>query len=256
MGKKKVKKVTEIRDIIFFRKLLDASKNAVFIGWSNMQRREYQEFLRDYLPHLRELSTIENAGFTSTNISVGLFVFSEETSDSYVSRLYDGNQIVAEKTFDKTDDVIEVARRELAPEDLRPKMSDFFQTVCEYKEFEAKQRLSVKLQAIKDWEDGKAEKPWDEVADERIGWEQGGNAMLSDLSFRNYLKSVNHDLELFGMTGDMSILYALSANLSALAELGQKVTIQLEVLRAFEQASKQGGREELSLGRGLPDSQG
>ena len=99
----KLKKVTEIRDDIFFRKLLDVSKNAVFIGWSGVYRKEYQRLLRDNLPHLRELSIITNAGFDSTNIPVALYVFSEQVSDSYISREYDGDKIKGEQTFIKSE---------------------------------------------------------------------------------------------------------------------------------------------------------
>ncbi|MGT2926899.1 hypothetical protein [Streptococcus cuniculipharyngis] len=233
------KKVTEIRDDIFFYKLLDVSKNAVFIGWANVQRREYQKFLKDHLPHLRELSTIENAGFESTGINVALYVFSEEVSDTYISRVYDGDQIVYEEIFQKDDGDVEIARKPIPMEDLRPKVSDLFKTVCDYKEWEAKTRLNQRLEAIKAWERGEGPNPWGEIKEERIDWENGGNAALSDLSFRNYLKSVNHDLMIFGQCGDISILETLSENLAILAELGQKVKIQLEVLRTFEHARSQ-----------------
>lgn len=232
----KKKQITEIRDDIFFRKLLDVSKNAVFIGWSNVQRREYQSLLKDHLPYLRELSKIENAGFESTSIPVALYVFSEEVSDTYISRVYDGAEIVHEEVFSKDGEIVECAVKPIPAEDLRPKLSDFFKTVCDYKEFEARQALDRRLAAIKAWEEGAEDIPWQDM---RVGWEEGGNAMLSDLSFRNYLKSVNQDLMIFGHSGDMSILETLDANLSALAELGQKVKIQLEVLRTFKHAQSE-----------------
>lgn len=232
----KRKQVTEIRDDVFFHKLLDVSKNAVFIGWSGTYRREYQKLLKDNLPHLRELSLIENAGFESTSVSVALYVFSEEVSDSYISRIYDGDQIVHEEIFQKGDGDVTMTRKPIPKEDLRPKISDFFKTVCDYQEWEAKSRLNQRLEAIKAWERGEGPNSWEEMKEERLDWEKGGNAALSDLSFRNYLKSVNHDLMIFGHCGDISILETLSENLATLAELGQKVKIQLEVLRAFEHA--------------------
>ena len=238
MAKTRKKQVTEIRDDIFFRKLLDVSKNAVFIGWSGVYRKEYQSLLLENLPYLRELSIIQNANFSSTNISVALYVFSEKTAETYVSRVYDGDTVAYEETFEKKDvkDRVEyVSSVPIPPEDLRPKISDFFQTVSDYMEWEAKQRLNKRLQEIRDWEDGKtSQKPWEELKEERIEWEEGGNSMMSDLSFRNYLKTVNADLYLFKQTGDMSILYTLQANLLSLIEFGRQVDIQIGVIEALE----------------------
>lgn len=227
----KKKQVTEIRDDIFFRKLLDVSKNAVFIGWAGIYRKEYQSLLKDNLPYLRELSIIENPGFESTNISVALYVFSEQKSDTYISRVYDGKTIVYEEIFDKTSDTVEYAKKPIPAEDLRPKLSDFFKTVADYKKWEADQAIEAKLEKIKAWENGEGENPWGE---ERVDWEQGGNAMLSNLSYENYLKSVQQDLLIFEHSGDVSILQTLAKNLRSFGELGQKITIQLEVIRTLE----------------------
>lgn len=225
------KKITEIRDDIFFRKLLDVSKNAVFIGWAGVYRKEYQSLLKDNLPHLRELSIIENAGFESTSINVALYVFSEETTDTYISRVYDADKVVHEETFSKDGEIVEYAKKPVPPKDLRPKMSDFFKTFYDYKVFESKQALGRYMEEIKVWESGKGPIPWENLKEEKVDWEKGGNAMMSDFSFRNYLKSVQYDLDIFSLTGDISILEVLAVNLATLAELGRKIQIQLEVLR-------------------------
>lgn len=236
------KKVTEIRDDIFFRKLLDVSRNAVFVGWSGIYRKEYQSLLRDYLPHLRELSIIENAGFESTSINVALYVFSEEVSDTYRSCCYDGDKIIYEETFTKAEltDKVEYATKPIPKEDLRPKLSDFFKTVADYKEWEAKQAINNRLEAIKAWENGEGPDPWE---DSRVDWESGGNAMLSDMSYRNYLKSIQQDLMIFELSGDVSILYTLKANLDELAELGRKISIQLGILEAVRGGMSDGSQD-------------
>ena len=161
----KRKTVGEIRDDIFFRKLLDVSKNAVFVGWSGLYRKEYQSLLKENLPYLRELSIIKNAGFESTSIDVALYVFSEETSDAYVSRVYDGDKVEYEQTFTKdfeADRVELISSKPLEPEDLRPKLSDFFKTVADYKRWEADQAINARLEKIKAWENGEGENPWEE----------------------------------------------------------------------------------------------
>lgn len=238
------KKITEIRDDVFFRKLLDVSKNAVFIGWSNVERREYQSLLKDNLPYLRELSIIENADFESTSISVALYVFSEEVSDTYRSCVYDGDKVVHEETFSKDGDKVEIARKPIPIEELRPKLSDFFQTVNDYMDWEAKSRLNNRLEQIKAWERGEGPNPWEDVKEERMDWEGGGNAALSEMSYRNYLKTVQSDLHVFEQRGDVSILYTLRDNLVSLGELGQKVSVQIGVLEAIKH-----GSEEIRRGR-------
>lgn len=227
----KKKQVTEIRDDIFFRKLLDVSKNAVFIGWAGIYRKEYQSLLKNNLPYLRELSIIENPGFESTNISVALYVFSEQKSDTYISRVYDGKTIVYEEIFDKTSDTVEYAKKPIPAEDLRPKLSDFFKTVMDYKEWESKQKLNNRLKQIIEWENGTGDYPWQE---ERVEWENGGNAMLSELSFRNYLVTIQQDLEIFNLTKDVSILEVLATNLLQLGELGEKFKQHVEEISKLE----------------------
>lgn len=227
------KKITEIRDDVFFRKLLDVSKNAVFIGWSNIERREYQSLLKDNLPYLRELSIIENAGFESTSISVALYVFSEEVSDTYRSCVYDGDKVVYEETFQKMADKVEIAKKPIPREDLRPKLSDFFQTVNDYMDWEAKSRLNNRLEQIKAWERGEGPNPWEDVKEERIDWEGGGNAALSNLSYKNYLLTIQQDLHVFGQSGDVSILHTLVDNLGELISFRQKIILQLKELERF-----------------------
>lgn len=233
------KQVTEIRDDVFFRKLLDVSKNAVFIGWSGVHRKEYQGLLKANLPHLRELSIIENAGFESTTVSVALYVFSEDVSDTYISRVYDmgaEDKIVYEERFDKRGETVEYAKVPIPKKDLRPKLSDFFKTVTDYMEWEEKQVISKRLAAIKAWERGEAPCPWEAVKDEPIEWEKGGNAMLSDASFRNYVKAIQSDLNVFSLSGDISILYTLRDNLRRLGELGETIHDQIRALEELEGA--------------------
>lgn len=229
------KKVTEIRDDIFFRKLLDVSKNAVFIGWSGIYRKEYQSLLKDNLLHLRELSIIENAGFDSTNISVALYVFSEEISESYVSKVYDGDKVIHEEVFKKGDGEVEYAKKPIPKEDLRPKVSDFFKTVSDYMDFEVKTKSDSMLRAIKKWEDGEGEAPWKVMSEERVAWGEGGNAMLSNLSFQNYVKSIEQDLMFFKSSGDVSILHTLSSNLASLDNFRRKVDTQIAILEIAEE---------------------
>ncbi len=232
----KKKQVTEIRDDVFFRKLLDVSKNAVFIGWSGIYRREYQSLLKDNLTHLRELSIIENAGFESTSVNVALYVFSEETSETYISRVYDGKEIVHEETFTKDSkaDNVEYATKPIPKEELRPKISDFFQTVSDYTDWEAKQRINKRLEEIKAWERGEGPDPWEEIKEERIDWENDGNALLSNMSFQNYVKSIQQDLQIFEHSGDVSILYTLRDNLHSLIDLGRKIDIQIGILETMQ----------------------
>lgn len=216
-----MKKITEIRDDIFFRKLLDVSKNAVFIGWSNVYRPEYQSLLKENLPHLRELSIIKNAGFESTSVQVALYVFSEQVTDSYISRQYDGDKITLEQVFDKSQitDRVEYATESV---DTKPQLSDFYKTVKDYTEWEMRQADNAVLQRILDYEAGKL--PFEQVF--------GANKKpASAMVFKQYLATVQKELSTTDLFGDTGLLKNILANIDTLNTLRPKIE---QFIRIYE----------------------